>query len=171
MINLSNSKQPHRQKNNTPVAKKYQQGITLIETIITLVILSFGVLALMKLQAFLIDQGTIAKQQSEATNFAQVKIEKLRDFESVTSGNNIKSYDDIASGAENIAGSATNYTLSWTVTNHTNPDHKVIDVSISWKDKNNNNHDMKLSSIISKFDPSTMATIIGASGAGGIQPN
>lgn len=170
MINLSSSKRAYKPAEKMRCVKKYQRGITLIETIITLVILSFGVLALMKLQAFLIEQGTVAKQQSEATNLAQMKIEKLRDFEQITSSNNVKSYNDIASGTENISGSACTYTLSWTVTTHANPDHKVIDVNIDWKDKNNGNHTMALSSIISKFDPATAATIMGSSGAGAIQP-
>lgn len=147
-----------------------QRGLTLIETVITLAILSFGLVAVMKLQSYMIGHSAIAKQQAQAMTLAQKKIEELRDFQQINTGAGVKAYDDISSASENISGTNANYTLSWTVTDQTSPDHKVINMNISWPDKNGVTRTIQLSSIISKTDPATEGGIMTSSSAGGIQP-
>lgn len=76
---------------------KQQSGISLIEVLIAVVILSFGMLALASLQAQLFRAGAEAKARTAATTFAQGRIEALRTFRSLDAGPG--NYESIATGA------------------------------------------------------------------------
>lgn len=75
---------------------KQQSGISLIEVLIAVVILSFGMLALASLQAQLFRAGAEAKARAAATTFAQGRIETLRTFRSLDDGPG--NYESIATG-------------------------------------------------------------------------
>lgn len=152
------------------VSQHKQRGISLVETVVTLAILSFGLVALMKLQAYLVGHSANSKEQTEATTLAQKKIEELRDYQQINTSSGVKSYDDITSGSQTVNGVASTYTLSWAVTSNNVPDHKTIDLTVTWTDRSNVNHTINLSSIIAKTDPASSGVIIGSSGAGAIQP-
>lgn len=79
---------------NSP--RKQQDGISLIEVLIAVVILSFGMLALASLQAQLFRAGAEAKARAAATTFAQGRIEALRTFRSLDAGPG--NYESIATG-------------------------------------------------------------------------
>lgn len=147
------------------------RGISLLETLITMAVLSFGLVAMVKMQTYLIGHSSLAKQHAEAITLAQKQIEELRDFQQITSANAIKAYNDITDGAQNISISSTDFAMNWTVTTNTNPDHKIVAVTINWTDHHNDNQNVTLTSIISKMDPAAEGVVMGASsGAGTIQP-
>lgn len=147
-----------------------QRGLSLTEVLITMVILGLGVVALMRLQAYIIGYNAIAQQQAEAILLTHEKIEKLRDFSQVNSQTGVKAYADVASGSESVSRANTTYTLTWSVNDVTSPKQKIINTTISWVDARNNNQSIKLSSIISENDPSEQGNIVDGSGAGSIKP-
>ena len=59
-------------------------GFSLIEVLIAVVVLSFGILALAALQSNLIKSSTEARAQSVALALAKDKLEQMRSFESLT---------------------------------------------------------------------------------------
>ena len=100
-------------------------GFTLLEVLITLVILSVGMLALASLQVMAIRGNSFGQQMTVASTVAQNKLEELRevDFSAVASG-----YDTCRDDANGIL-----YTRQWTVQNDTpQPDMKTVRVSVTW---------------------------------------
>ena len=83
----------------------HQAGISLIEVLIAVVILSFGMLALASLQAQMFRAGAESKARAAATAFAQGQIEKLRTFRSLVSG--AGNYSTIATGSFGGSGNPT----------------------------------------------------------------
>ena len=66
--------------------RRKEAGFTLIETLVALVVMGFGVLSLAGMQLNLSRSGDVAKQRTEATRLAQEKVETLRSFTGISSG-------------------------------------------------------------------------------------
>jgi Tfp pilus assembly protein PilV len=103
-----------------------QDGFTLLEALIALLVTSFGMLAIAAFQGTLPGSSDLAKQRSEAVRLAQLKIEQLRAYEQVASdgaGNKFDYTSDVVSGSDTIGPSNgayttnTTYTRVWTVDN------------------------------------------------------
>jgi type IV pilus assembly protein PilV len=147
-----------------------QLGLTLIETMITMAILCFGVIAIMKLQSFMVQNSTYAKQQAEAVRIAESKIEQFRGYSTINTGGGMPAYDDIINGSQVVPGTNTQYTLNWAVTTNTNPANKAISVTVTWTDSNAVSQTRQFSTIISKMDPTISGSSMEASGVGSIHP-
>ena len=64
-----------------PISPRYRQrGFTLVESLIAFLVLSLGMLAVVRLQPELRQHAELARQRSEATRLAQLDIEGLRGF-------------------------------------------------------------------------------------------
>ena len=84
-------------------------GITLIEALIALLVLSLGMLALVQVQSTLRYNSDVAKQRSEAVRIAQENMESLRAYGRLAATTGYKSYTEIASsGPTNVTGITTN---------------------------------------------------------------
>lgn len=109
-----------------------QQGSTLIELLVTTVVVAVGLLGLARLLGDLLRSGGERKAVLQATSRAQEKIEQFRDiagaggYATLTAG----------TGSDNttIAGINTNYTRSWQITDFTNPQFKRATVTVAWTD-------------------------------------
>lgn len=60
---------------------KNEGGFSLIEVLITLVVLAVGLVSLAKFQGTAIQSGSLAKERSVAAHLAQEKLDDLRNFE------------------------------------------------------------------------------------------
>ena len=110
--------------------KKYthdhgQQGFTLIEVMMAMVILGVGILAIVALQTRNVNYNTGSKKQTEGYTWAMDQIEKLYvvDYGVI---------DAITTGTTNsvIQGP---YTVAWTVNDHsTIPNAKTVNVQVNW---------------------------------------
>lgn len=126
----------------------HQRGSIIMESLISIVIIGFGALALIKLQGQVMSGISSATQYTEANSLAHSKIENLRNIPNDTVYNN-----SIVAGTDSPNGRNTTYTRSWNVTEFNNPDYKLIEVSIAWVNKENKNKQLKLSTFIGKIDP------------------
>lgn len=138
---------------------KNQKGISLIEVLITIIIIAVGILGLAKLQQRLWHHSGLLEQQNQAIIIAEKKIEELRGFEQVQSAAGKFAYDDIATESpQTINSTNTNYTLVSNV-DASDPNYKIINVTVSWTDTNGSAQSINLTSIISKIDPGLTGTV------------
>jgi len=133
-----------------------QQGQGLLEVLIALILVAFGILALIRYQTNLSLNQEVVRQISDATILAANQIETLSDYSSQAG------YNAIASGSavNNSIATNTSYTVTWTVTSFTNPTYTAIDVNVTWTDHAGNARNLRLDSNIAWLDPAVTAGIM-----------
>jgi Tfp pilus assembly protein PilV len=137
-----------------------QQGLGLIEILMTVLFIGIGVVALIKLQNYLSNSNDVAYERSDAVRIATRQIEILRDFQVINNTSGYTSYQGIATGSTTVTGTNTTYTVSWTVTSYTNPTYKVINITVSWTDRYNVAQSVNMVASVASIDPSSSATIM-----------
>lgn len=136
-----------------------QRGVGLLELIVTLLVFSIGIAALIKFQGQYFYYYDVSKQRSEAVILAKNKIESLRNYEVIATTTGKVAYADIVTGSSTTAGNNASYTIAWTVTTNTNPDYKNINTVVTWTDRRGSSQSVSLSSIIASIDPATSGLV------------
>ncbi len=136
-------------------------GQTLIEVMITVAFIGISAIALIRLQNALAYDNSYAQQKSEAIILANKQMEILRDYQSLNTLAGYTSYQSIATGTSTTAGVNASYSLTWTVTAHTNPTYKTLDVTVSWTDRYNNAQSVRFVSNVAGLDPTNSSNIMG----------
>jgi type IV pilus modification protein PilV len=139
-----------------------QKGVTLIELLVTLLILTIGIAALIKFQMTYFYYYDLSKQRAEAIFLAKAKMDALRAFETIPTTSGKFAYNDIVSGSSTSTGNNATYSINWTVTTYTNPNYKTVNITVSWTDRRNAAKSISLSSIIAQLDPSTSGVVMNA---------
>jgi type IV pilus assembly protein PilV len=142
--------------------KSNQKGVTLIELLVTLLILTIGIAGLIKFQMTYFYYSDLSKQRAEAVFLAKTKMDALRAFQTIPTTSGQFAYNDIASGSSTSAGNNATYSINWTVTTHTNPNYKTVNITVSWTDRRNATKSISLSSIIAQLDPSISGVVMNA---------
>lgn len=148
------------------------RGVTLLEALIALAVLAFGMLTFVALQAQLRMNADVSKQRSEAVRIAQEDIENFRSYGKLTSAadatrtGSLFSYEEVATATGQKAsltavGQATNavYTLTRTVTASTVADMKDVVVTVSWTDRSGTAQSVTLRTRIAESDPALAASL------------
>ena len=161
--------QHHRPRSNA-------RGFTILEALIALLVLSFGMLAIAGFQTTLSRSADLAKQRTEAMRLAQQKMETLRAYGQVATdptlppAHRFNYTDDVVSstvlpytGPEIVSSNAT-FSRTWTVTPNLADTERWINVVVAWNDRAGQAQTVQLLSVISKFDPQSVGTL--ATGAG-----
>jgi Tfp pilus assembly protein PilV len=137
-----------------------RRGVSLVEALVALAVMAFGMLALVGVQATMRLNSDVAKQRGEATRIATEEIEKLRGFSTIGIVANeaaYASYDGMVSGtaAYNPAGGIgnTTYTITRTVVTQAGSPNKSIAVRVNWTDRSNQPQTVTLETAISGTDP------------------
>ncbi len=147
--------------------RRMSGGFTLLEGLVALVVMAFGMLALISLQSTFSASSDDAKLRTEATRLAQQKLDELRAFEQVPVAVGKVSYKgtvvtgaDTITPAANSAGSFSNATFNraWTVTPNATDMHRTVTVTLTWTDRRGN-QTLTLSSVIAQADPSAISTL------------
>lgn len=117
-------------------------GFSLIEVLIALVILAISLLALAGLMATTVKNNSFGGHMTEASTFAQDKLEEFRairwdDVQVTPPGPDT----DNRSGSTGIA-----YTRNWTVVQNGNV--KTVTIRVNWNDRRD--HSIRLVSVLSK---------------------
>lgn len=150
---------------------KNNSGFSLIEVLVSLVILSVGLIGTGKFQVALLKNSSDVESRSQAINIAQQKIEEIKSYESLTAYDDIKSSDTLIAEALSAgstldfstAGINTTYNLNWTVVENTNPNYVHIEVVVTWNERNGAPQQVKLDSILSKSDPNNSGRLASSS--------
>jgi type IV pilus assembly protein PilV len=109
---------------NEPKGIGRNRGYTIVEVLIGIVLLSFGILAVAQMQVMTMNSNKLANQKTTAVTLAQDKAEYFRTIPYSTIGNNPLS-DTVGS-----------YTRSWVVENNTPANNlKRVTITVSWANK------------------------------------
>ncbi len=142
-----------------------QRGVTLIEALVALLVMSFGMVALVGLQGNLRRSGDLAKQRGEAMRIAQAEMAAVRTFsvlaKPASAASSVRDYDNdiVTAASRTVALDNANATflLSRTVTplikNSDEPRAKTVSVTVSWNDRSGAAQSLLLDTIVSRTDP------------------
>ncbi|EJL6412254.1 prepilin-type N-terminal cleavage/methylation domain-containing protein [Vibrio cholerae] len=131
-----------------------QCGFSLIEVMISFVLIGVGALGLVKLQAYIEQRADYAMHSNEALNLAEQKLEwfRTRGASSANPAMSTANFStDIVSGND---VSHPSYKLSWSVSNASgalSSALKTIHIEASWKDRHGETQSVELKTMLSKY--------------------
>lgn len=133
-----------------------QTGVSLIEALVALVVMAFGMLALASMQLTLSRSADLAKQRSEAVRIAQERIELARSFTQLGSGAGTVDWTNLQADIAAPATVTTNaaYGVAVSMGGTVDDASRPINVSVSWTDRANVTQQVALSTVISRTAPS-----------------
>lgn len=135
-------------------SNKAQRGFTLIEAMVALVIVGFGMLVVVGMQMMLNRNAEVARERSEATRLAEEKLEDLRSFTTIATTAGQLAWNDLVSGSDAPAtGYNISYTRSWTLGGSAADSKRDAQVLVSWTDRGGNADSVQVNTVISKTDP------------------
>jgi len=148
-----------------------QRGVSLVEALMALLVMAFGMLAVVGVQTTMRSNGDIAKQRSEAVRIAQEAIERWRGYSTLDSTDGRVAYADIQSTAAVNYGPAgaddgsidyptnTVYSLVRTVPDGSPPGMKTVAASVTWVDRQRQTQTVLLSTVVSQVEPALAGTL------------
>lgn len=138
------------------------RGVSLIEALVALAAMGFGLLGVVGLQSTMRFNSDIAKQRSEAVRIAQETIEARRSFSALNTTIGQVAYADIASsGPIAVAGIASNttFTRTETVQGTNGARTRTLVVDVTWNDRTGQQQAVRLTTAISGVTPELSATL------------
>ena len=134
------------------------QGVSMIEVLVTILIVALGMFGVAKFQGLVLMAGSYAKERAVATQLAQEKLDDLRSYVQLASASGVFDFGDIATNtggsiaSGNVTASGVQYNRTWSVAGFyycsaasspsttncspakTYPDFKRITVTVAWVD-------------------------------------
>lgn len=135
-----------------PLAAGAQRGFTIIEALVALAVVAFGLLGVVGLQALMARNADVAKQRSEATRLAQQQIESLRAYTTIPVAASQASWNGMTSGNDTATTNAT-FARAWTVAGSASDPMRRVSVNVAWADRTGEAQQVTLNSVISRTDP------------------
>jgi Tfp pilus assembly protein PilV len=144
--------------NKLPTSTRRQQGVSLIEALIALLVLSLGMLTVSQLQGHLRLGSDIARQRAEAVRLGQEDIEALRAYSVLAASGAARSWAGITSASRNVdAGTGyathTRYTVAREVVATNALAAKTAAVTVHWNDRDGEAQKIVLTTVIAANDP------------------
>lgn len=136
--------------------KRHQRGLTLIEAMVAFLILSLGMLAVVRLQPAMRQHAEAARQRSEATRIAQQDIESLRGIATAS----LDSLTDADYAIEPDGLGSPRYALQRRIDTATWPQARGISVVVNWPDRGGEPQQVRLFTLIAAADPSAAAALL-----------
>ncbi len=118
------------------IRKRNQKGFTLLEVLISIIILSVALLALAGLQIISIRGNAFGGTMTEAITLARDKIEDLKQGD----------WDNVAGGNDTQVVRGINYARNWQV--QTSAKTKEVTVTVSW---DSGNHQISLATTLADY--------------------
>lgn len=149
------------------------RGVSLVEAMVALAIMAFGMLAVVGVQGTLRLNADIAKQRSEATRIGQEMLETQRAFTVIDSAAGQRAWSDIGTSAETeVTGLTTNtvYRVGRSVLTYANPPAKALAVTVRWDDRTGQPQQVMLSSAIAAAAPALSGTLGVRPGTASVAP-
>jgi Tfp pilus assembly protein PilV len=140
------------------------RGVSLVEAMVALAVMAFGMLAVVGVQSTLRLNGDIAKQRSEATRIAQETLENSRGFQVIASADATggeQAWEGIVDNTLTVTpdNSNTTYTVQRVVATNAEPPAKALRVTVSWTDRAGQPQQVMLSSGVAAAAPALSGTL------------
>ncbi|WP_310383710.1 hypothetical protein [Roseateles sp.] len=154
-----------------PLRKKAIGGIALIEAMVALLIMAFGMLALVGLQGNLRRSADLSKQRGEAIRLAQKEMESLRAYSVLTHADpanpvaGVLAFADISTQATNEDAGDPNSNAVFSLTRQVTPwpqaqsQQTAVRVTVGWFDRAKDAQFVLVDSFISRADPGLSASL------------
>jgi type IV pilus modification protein PilV len=148
--------------------KPAARGFTLLEALVALLVVAFGMLGIVKMQSVISGSADVAKQRSEAVRLGQEKMECLRSFSQIASAAattancngtlNVLSWNGLGSATDpanplTSSYSNTSYSRNWSLTGAPSDPLRALTVTVQWTDRAEQAQSVTLTSVIAKADP------------------
>ena len=133
-----------------------QRGVSLVEALVALAVMAFGMLGLAGVQSTLRLNADVSKQRSEAVRIAQAAVEDWRAYALLAATPDVVDYADIVTaGPTAEAGINATYQVTRTVTDSAAPASrsKTVVVDVTWTDRANQPQGVRLPSSIAGIAP------------------
>jgi type II secretory pathway pseudopilin PulG len=118
--------------------RRRQRGTSLIEALVAVMVMGFGMMAVTGIQGRLRYSGDAAKVRAEATRVAQAEMERLRGYAALSRSDELPAealvFDEIANEARTINSASADFQLSREVTPLADGGVEVR-LAISWEDR------------------------------------
>jgi Tfp pilus assembly protein PilV len=176
-----NSKRIHRPSTKRPCLGQSARGVSLIEALIAFLLVSVGLLGLLRTQESLRLGSEASRHRGEALRLAQQTLEEQRGFASLAPAAGVRDYRSVANGrrsADSDSGFQTN--THYEVKNHVvNDAHQALKSShlqVRWTDRQGQAQSLDLHSLLAGQDPALAAALsqaprtAGVWGTGGRSP-
>ena len=128
-----------------------QKGFSLIEVLISFLLIGVGSLGLIKLQTYVEQKSDFAIHSVEALHLAENKLEWFRTRGASAALSSITPADFATDIVDGMDHSHVKYQLNWTVTNSLSGALKTVQITSSWEDRFGNNQEIELHTMISKY--------------------
>lgn len=146
-------------------AQAQTRGVSLIEALLALVVMSLGMLAVVGVQATLRSNGDLSRQRAEAVRLAQEDIENWRTFTSVTAVvNQVDFTDIITAGPEDVSPAGANAIYLRTRTVPADPPNlspplRTMSVAVQWTDRAGVAQRVQLFTAVARIAPAISASL------------
>jgi hypothetical protein len=154
------------------------RGVALIEALVALAVVGFGMLAVVGSISTLRLNGDVARQRSEALRIAQDRIEEWRGFSVLATTADRTAYEDIKdTGPFDVAAANTTFGVKIEVNEDGDvagterPRRKHVLVVVSWVDRIEQPQEVRLSTTIARVDPALRAVGLSPPAAGNSRPS
>lgn len=165
-----------------------QHGVSLVEVLVTLVVLGVGLVSIAKLQPTVIEAGSVARARAVAVQLAEQKLEDLRTFSTLSSTGSsafqaigTNEGGQLNAGNVSVPGINAAFIRNWQVTNwyfplNNNqpaqstttspvvqpnwPDYKIVKVTVTWTDQNDVAQGVQLATIITSAEPTQSGRVV-----------
>ncbi len=132
----------------------WNRGVSLIEALVALAVMAFGMLGIVAIQASLRNNADIARQRTEAARFANEFIEEARAYSVVSTTGGKRAFDDIVTDpGTTLNGTNASYNRVVTVTDSPDFRFKTLHARVTWTDRSNVTQEVELSSVIHRTPP------------------
>lgn len=143
------------------------RGVSIVEALVALAVMAFGMLGVVGLQASMRYNADIAKQRSEAVRIAQERIEQARAYIALSGADSFAAIAEVPD-PQPVTDYTTNTTYTWTASTplvQTDPPLKLYEVRVRWTDRNDQPQDVVLRTNIAGVAPE-LAGALGIAAAG-----
>ena len=151
------------------IGSKYKsRGVSLIEAVVALAVMGFGMLGVAALQGTLRHNSDVARQRAEAARIGSEAIEAMRSYSVVNASGGKISYADIISGVaapqlnlpSSVAGTNATYTRTVQVFDNAAQNRKTVQVLVTWTDRTGTQQEVRFSTEIHRSPPELAAALI-----------
>ena len=162
----------NKRGNSTRPYRRAEHGFAILEALVALAVVAFGMMAIAAFQFTLARASDVAKQRTEATRIAQREIDRLRSFGqrtayAVANPDRLTFIGDIGVGTVNLpdetgAGTNTTFRTARVITAPTAPlpvigeNYRWVNVVVSWDDRTGTGQSVQLSTAITDGSPSDL---------------